>query len=261
MPDLVHYWDTALNQWGQRSPQRLWRVHSDAVNIALVADWMPAAMVPRILKTDLFDEALGEGLYALLASKAKSGVGLDLCFSTVQAARGRYPALEAPQADVRLLPFADGAFDVIVSNSTLDHLESKAHIIVALRELHRVLRTGGQLLLSLDNPLNPFIALRNALPFSLWQRMGVVPYYVGATLGPIPLRRTLVQLGFEVLEVRALMHCPRVIAIPIAWALERYAMPATKRRYLRFLMAFERLSRWPLRLVTGHFVAANAVKL
>ena len=259
MPDLAHYWDLALNQWGQ-SPQRLWRVHSDAVNSALVADWLPAAMVPRILKTDLFDEALGEGLYVLLTSKTKSRVGMDLSFGTVQAARARYPALAATRADVRLLPFADDAFDVVVSNSTLDHLESKAHIIVALRDLHRVLRTGGHLLLTLDNPMNPLIALRNALPFPLWQRMGVVPYYVGATIGPIRLRRILVQLGFEVLEVRALMHCPRVIAIPIAWAVGRYAMPATKRRYLRLLMAFECLSRWPLPLVTGHFVAAKAVK-
>jgi hypothetical protein len=68
-------------------------------------------------------------------------------------------------------------------------------------------------------------------------------------------------LGFEVKEMRALMHCPRVIAIPLAWALEKYARPGTQRRYLQFLMAFERLSPWPLGLASGHFVAAKAVKL
>ena len=260
MINLAHYWDTSLSRWGQ-NPQRLWRVHSDAVNNRLVADWLPASNVGTVLKTDLFDEALGEGLYPLMASTAKRGVGLDLSFNTVQAAKARYPALAAPQADVCRLPFTAGAFDCIVSNSTLDHFESRAQIIVALREFHRVLRPGGQLLITLDNPLNPFIALRNALPFSLWQHMGTVSYYVGATLGPISLRRTLAQLGFEVKEMRALMHCPRVIAIPLAWALEKYARPATQRRYLQFLMAFERLSPWPLGLASGHFVAAKAVKL
>jgi SAM-dependent methyltransferase len=260
MMNLARYWDASLRQFRQ-SPQRLWRVHSDAVNGALVTDWLPASNVGTVLKTDLFDEALGEGLYPLMASTAQRDVGLDLSFNTVQAAKARYPALAAPQADVRRLPFAASAFDCIVSNSTLDHFESKAQIIIALREFHRVLRPGGQLLLTLDNPLNPLIALRNALPFSLWQHMGAVSYYVGATLGPISLRRTLAQLGFEVKEMRALMHCPRVIAIPLAWALEKYARPATQRRYLQFLMAFERLSPWPLGLASGHFVAAKAVKL
>src|SRR5574341_1753589 len=103
--------------------------------------------------------------------------GIDLSLLTVRAAKLRHHGLKATGADVRHLPFADGVFDVIVSNSTLDHFESSDEIISSLQELHRVLRTGGQLLLTLDNLANPLISLRNVLPFGLLNRLNIVPYY------------------------------------------------------------------------------------
>ena len=67
--------------------------------------------------------------------------------------------------------------------STLDHFEDAAQIEVALGELHRVLRPGGHLVLTLDNPANPLIRLRNALPEAWARRTGLSPFAVGATLG------------------------------------------------------------------------------
>src|SRR4029434_1314077 len=58
--------------------------------------------------------------------------------------------------------FADEAFDVIVSNSTLDHFGSWAELGASLHELHRVLKTRGLLIITLDNRANPIVALRNA---------------------------------------------------------------------------------------------------
>jgi ubiquinone/menaquinone biosynthesis C-methylase UbiE len=162
-------------------------------------------------------------------------------------------------ADVRHLPFANNMFDVIVSNSTLDHFKSLDEIVASLHELYRVLQVGGQLLLTLDNLANPIIALRNALPFALLNHLGIVPYYVGATCGPYLMQRTLQQVGFEVLEVSTVMHCPRVFAIAMARLLE-HAKPETQRCFLSFLMAFEYLSSWPTRFLTGHFVAVRAIK-
>ncbi len=62
------------------------------------------------------------------------------------------------------LPFPDGAFDRVFSNSTLDHFDSRDDIREALRELARVLHPEGELLLTLDNLANPVVRLRNALP-------------------------------------------------------------------------------------------------
>mgnify|MGYP006138370175 CR=1 FL=1 len=42
--------------------------------------------------------------------------------------------------------------------------------------------------------INPVVRLRNALPFGLLRRTGLVPYYVGATCGPRRLRDFLGRL-------------------------------------------------------------------
>jgi len=158
------------------------------------------------------------------------------------------------------LPFADGTLDVIVSNSTLDHLGALDEIILSLRELHRVLAPGGQLFLTLDNLANPAIALRNALPSWLMNRLGIVPYFVGATCSPRHLRRIATQVGFEVLEVRAIMHHPSVLAVRMARILQRHGTKETRRRFLVLLMSLEHLSRLPTRFLTGHYVAVRAAK-
>ncbi len=256
----ARYWDTLAGAWQKTHRQTLWRVHSDAVNVALLARWLPAGRVKRLLKTDLFDEAFSDGIYPLLRSRAHCVVGMDLSALSLTAAVLRHTGLQATWADVRHLPFADGAFDVIVSNSTLDHFESLDEMVASLYELCRVLRAGGQLLLTLDNLANPVIALRNSLPFPLLNYLGLVPYYVGATCGPRRLQRILRQVGLEVLEVSAVMHCPRMLAVAMAHMLERHAELETQRRFLRFLMAFEHLSRWPTRFLTGHFVAVRAMR-
>ena len=75
------------------------------------------------------------------------------------------------------------------------------------------------------------------------------------------MRRILRQIGFEVLEIEAVMHCPRVFAVAMARILERRAGRGIRRALVRSLMAFERVSRWPTRFLTGYFVAVKASKI
>lgn len=255
----VQYWDEVAEEW-RASPQTLWRAHSDAVNSALFERWFPPRRVARVLKTDLFDEGVGRGLYDLLSAHARHVVGMDLSTEVARAARSNHPRLTATGADVRRLPFAEGAFDVIVSNSTLDHFDSLREIPGSLRELRRVLRTDGELLLTLDNLLNPLVALRNTLPFALLHRLGLVPYRVGATCGPRRLFRMLREAGFEVLDHSVVMHCPRVLAVALASLCEKRAGSRMRRRVLGWWAAFEILARWPTRYLTGYFIAVRAVK-
>jgi SAM-dependent methyltransferase len=251
------YWET-VGVLSQERPQPVWRAHSDAVNIAWVGPRLSTQRVERLLKTDLFDEALAAGLYPLLSARAHCVVGVDVAVSTVRAARHGCVRLQSAGADVRALPFATGTFDSVVSNSTLDHFASTADIRASLQELHRVLRPGGQLLLTLDNLANPVVALRNALPFRPLHALGIVPYQVGATCGPWRLQRFVREAGFEVLDVDAIMHCPRVFAVALARMLERYGTLRAHSGFLRCLVAFEHLARWPTRFLTGYFVAVAA---
>lgn len=256
----IRYWNAVAKAWSTVQPQSLWRVHSDTVNLGLLGRWLPESRVQCLLKTDAFDEAFGNGLYPFLATKAERIVGVDISVSTLRLARTRHTSLCVVGADVRCLPFADSVFDILVSTSTLDHFQSHAEIIGSLHEFRRVLRPTGRLFLTLDNRANPLIRMRNALPFRLLNRLGITPYFVGATYGPRSLRGVLQEVGFDVLEVGAVMHCPRALAIAIAHLLKRYTGQETQRRFLRFLLTFERLAYWPTRFLTGHFVAVRAIK-
>jgi hypothetical protein len=46
----------------------------------------------------------------------------------------------------------------------------------------------------------------------------------------------------------------------LRWLSGRFRAPRWARRTLRFIMAFERLERWPTRYRTGYFVAIRAIK-
>jgi len=238
----------------------LWRRHADAVNVDLCRRWIPVP-VRRLLKTDAFDEAVGGGLAPALAGVADRVSLIDVSGSMAARARRRASSVWVSVADVRALPFPDRSFDVVVSNSTLDHFEDEAAIADALRELCRVLAVGGRLIVTLDNPGHPLVWVRNALPFSWVHRAGLVPYFVGATLGRDRLTEMLDATGFDVLDVTSVLHCPRVLAIPLARAAAGSTDAAGMQTFLmRALTACERAERWPTRFVTGHFVAALAVR-
>ena len=250
-------WERVGRDWTSTDRGGLWRCHADAVNAALLRRWLPRGGV-AMLKTDLFDEALGEGQYALMAARSEAVSGIDIADSIVVAAVDRCPRLGGRVADVRRLPFGAARFDAVVSLSTLDHFERRADIDTALRELHRVLRPGGILAVTLDNTANPVVALRALLPHRLLHRVGLVPYFCGPSLGPRSLPAALERAGFEVLERDALMHCPRVLMVPLAGWLERRGGDRARARFLRVAFAFERLGRTALAPFSGHFVAALA---
>lgn len=244
----------------ERTRDRLWRAHSDAVNGRLLERWLPGERGGRVLKTDLFEEAFGRGLVERLSRRFATVLGIDVSQSVIRAARERSVDCRGVRCDVRALPFREAALEAIVSISTLDHFPDRTGIVTALRELHRVLAPDGLLILTLDNRANPIVAIRNLLPFRVVHALGLVPYYVGHTLGPWEARRLLADCGFDPVETDAVMHCPRVLAVPLARILERRAGDTGRARFLRLLLAFERLGGWPSRSWTGHFVALKAIR-
>jgi SAM-dependent methyltransferase len=253
------YWRAFDPAVGVAPRPSLWRRHCDAINADMVDRYLPRRCT-AILKTDLYDEAVGEGLFPVLSGRTQRVVGIDVADGVLQVARARHPGLEALWADVRRLPFETGEFGAVVSNSTLDHFESSEGLATALVELNRVLAPGGLLLISLDNLANPLVALRNALPFRLLNRIRLVPYYVGWTCGPRRLRCLLADAGFETLDTSAVLHCPRALAVALGEVIESRCPPWFQRAFLRLLGRFEVLARLPTRFTSGYFVAALAVK-
>jgi SAM-dependent methyltransferase len=258
------YWDGVGAEWRAARPHRLWREYTDRQQLGLIGRWRGLPSVAdggrpsALLKTDLFDEVNGRGLVPELLAPGTRVTGIDISPLIVAEAASRNPGLVAAVADVRSLPFADGSFDTVFSGSTLDHFDLEEDIRVAIVELRRVLRPGGQLILTMDNPANPLIRLRNGPLLAVLRRVGIVPYQVGATLGPQTLVAAVQDAGFEVAEVTAVMHCPRVLAVALASLVDRLPQ-LCQRGFLQCLAACEWLESLPTRWLTGHYVAIHAI--
>lgn len=253
------YWGTVGDEWLASRRDELWRRCSDAIHVAWI-DSVAGDLPPgRLLKTDLFDEAFGDGLTPWFIARGHRVVACDLALSTAAGAARKKGSAAAAVADVRQLPFSTRAFDTVFSDSTLDHFDSRTGIRRSLLELHRVLRPGGTLLLTMDNPVNPMVWLRNLRP-RLWMHLGIVPCAVGATCSLRRLTRLLDEAGFDVPAAGTIMHVPRVWLVPACRALGRRGTGQPGPRLRWWLRRFEDLGRLPTRELTGHFVAVVARK-
>ena len=218
----------------------------------------PYLQIRSILKTDLFEEAYGsDELLFSLPLDADLKIGCDLSLATVARAevRGRDSGCRCVTADVRRLPLPDQCIDVVLSNSTLDHFDTEADIEESLRELTRVLKPGGVLLVSLDNPHNPFfLLLRSALP---WTGLA---YRLGKTLPRSELLRILREAGLEVQSSELLIHNPRFLSTLLFLGLRRLFGRWADSPIRWLLGAFSLLGKLPTRALTGVFIAACAHK-
>jgi SAM-dependent methyltransferase len=211
----------------------------------------------RLLKTDLFEEANGpDQLLFELRSRCGAVIGFDLDWETTAGARRACPEggpVHLLAADVRSIPLLTGSIDLVVSSSTLDHFKRKADFAAALAELARVLRPGGAIILSLDNPLNPLY-----WPLRWFSATG--PFRLGYTPFPWTLRRQLELARLDVIGSANLIHNPRVISTLLFLGLRRVLgnrADSLIRIILRFFAVFGRL---PTRLCTCCFYAVAARK-
>jgi demethylmenaquinone methyltransferase/2-methoxy-6-polyprenyl-1,4-benzoquinol methylase len=110
----------------------------------------------------VLDAACGTGDFAVAALRegAASVVGLDFSERMLERARRKAPAVDFVRGDALALPFDDGSFDAATIGFGVRNV---ADLELGLRELRRVLRSGGRVaILEITQPrgpLRPFFAL------------------------------------------------------------------------------------------------------
>jgi SAM-dependent methyltransferase len=263
----AEYWDKITKAWtNERYSDGVLAAHHRKVYLGLITGWVDVASRRRILKTDLFAEAFGTELFLCdIARLNPNIVGIDVSEEIVNRARINtgVQGMSAPNymyGDVRRLPFGDNSFDLIISDSTLDHFATEEDIFIALKELERVLQTGGTLILTLDNSKN--LTYPPYFFFRVWMRLGLSPYFIGKTLSPARLRKELEAIGLRVEESTAILHFPHPDGL-VRW-LERILSSLGRGRFdnamRRCLEVLDRLEAKPTRYLTGRYIAIKAVK-
>jgi SAM-dependent methyltransferase len=265
-PDANGYWNHVVPKSGDNDREDLWRAYLRDVYRTLGTRWREGGRTGRTLKTDLYDEAISaHDLFSLFAGESACMVGTDVSLQTAQTARRRLRQTGKTQgciavSDARKQSFRDQVFDEILSNSTLDHFSHRNELLASLEELYRILKPGGILIITLDNPWNPVVRLRNCLPYRFLKRLGIIPYYMGATLSRFELMGALESAGFNVAASTAIIHSPRILAIWAGSIIGRIKREWIKACFVSLLRAIEIIERLPTKDLTGYFVAVKAVK-
>ncbi len=227
-------------------------------HLELIRRWTAGLSPQSVLKTDLFEEAFGQDhLLFDLAPGACRTVGMDLAPAIAARGRRRAPAdcFSFLATDARALAFRAESFDLVLSNSTLDHFETGAELRTALRELARVLRPSGLLIVTLDNPWNPLYPL-------LWSALRLLPapFPLGRTASRRRLEAWLEEFGLEVLDHDWLIHNPRLVSTALFLALRKTLGRAADGPIRALLAMFDLLGRLPSRPLSACFSAVCARK-
>jgi SAM-dependent methyltransferase len=109
------------------------------------------ALLPPVAGLRVLDAGCGGGrTSAWLAEQGAEVVGIDVSPELLRLARERVPSGSFSLGDLaEPLPFEDGSFDLVVASLVMHYLRDW---VPPLRELRRVLRAGGVVVLSTHHP-------------------------------------------------------------------------------------------------------------
>lgn len=102
------------------------------------------------IKGDVLEVGCGEGRGVdVLISKARSFTAVDKIQSAIDALQKRFPTGRFMQMNIPPLDgIKDNSYDVVVSFQVIEHIENDA---LYLKEIHRVLKPGGVVLITTPN--------------------------------------------------------------------------------------------------------------
>jgi ubiquinone/menaquinone biosynthesis C-methylase UbiE len=139
--------------------------------------------------------------------------GVDVARNVIDSNRGRYPDNRYDSYAGRTLPYEDASFDAAFAICVMHHVPP-AQWVEFLKEMRRVVRPGGRVIVIEHNPLNPVTQ----------HIVRTCPIDANAVLlGSRTLTRLLRDCGFSSISRRFVMFAPfdgaiwRTIDLHLGW--------------------------------------------
>ncbi len=245
----------------------IYRLYARKLHAALIEDSRALRPGTKVLKTDVYEESLDSeyGLLSWLGQNAGQAIGIDKNEEVARRAAANVsqpgvPNCNAIVCDVRRIAAPDGVFDLVISTSTLDHFSAESDLAASLGQILRILKPAGTVVLTMDNPENPVIAVRNRLPSRMLRRLALIPYPMGKAYSAAKLSRILAREGFRLEKTEFVMHAPRVLMVLAQRLARRLRSDRLAGALLGWFERFEGLRGRGLARRTGHFIALRATK-
>jgi len=154
----------------------------------------------RILNVGCGSKLISDAYFAALGAKV---VGVDFDDKAVVEANEKIRKLgnldiEVLYGDGRKLDFADESFDIVVSYSSIEHMESYSDRLLAIKEMKRVTKKNGLIAITGPNMLNLATTLLSHLLFNSGEN-----HYYEHRYTPWEMKRMLTINGLQIVRYDA----------------------------------------------------------
>ena len=209
--------------------------------IALIRRTLGPLRGKKVLKLDLWNEAFNTRILQWMRAEGAEAVGTDISAEVACRARQNCPSrsngLHLVQSDIRHLPFDQDSFDFVYTMGTIEHIEEYE---LAVREVQRVLKTGGKAIIGVPHKWNVFL---RPLVVKLLERFGKYPYSPERPFSRPELRAVVERSGLVASNPTGILSMPGFIRMADLFLYQR-DIP---------LHRLTPLLQWPFDYLESHF--------
>jgi len=192
-----------------------------------------------LLKTDLYVEAKNKNDNFLPYLKINRCVGMDISFEIVKMARENlrdfFPAMKFVVADIRHLPFKEGSFNAVISDSTLDHSPRNA-LVNTLIETKRIIKNKGKIIVALNNIFNPLSIYDSSV-----KNFFTNDYFISFCYRPRYILTLLKNLGFSTMHWDYIISVDSLGALLVKLSRKVKGIDSLARQWLSVVMQLSKL--------------------
>lgn len=248
------YWDETVRKMRESHLEFKIARYKAKVHLNLIKKWTGDLKDKRILKTDLFKEYFKRDSF-FYKMNASEKFGLDICKEITSKVNKRGNEFRLSVADVHKLPFGDEKFDLIISNSTLDHIKRK-WVPKSLKEMKRILKPNGQIILTIDNRENPLYMSG----LFIGQKLNILPFYQERCYSRKEIEEFFEKENVKIKDMDAIFHTIPPLS-HLACFLEKHNFPLAEFISKKIVRASKKIKNKNTKFITGRLLSFKIEKV